>query len=524
MTFFGGSVLSNDNSFLLLDANWYMRQPIAEARRSPFVGDDDRNFRSAQVFIHSGDYAKALEFLKPLAEADPLQFATHLEIVRCHAGLGQKQETIDAIEKLARCGWGHRATIASLPEFQRVAEDPTVKKALDGIPDEASPYVSSQAFRRSYAWSVNGGRYTRPNLGRNFVLSTVLAVTRNNGTTLDEALEYLRNAAAADFTNPQGSFYFALTGDVRTTARQPGFEAAIDGLREKGFEVAGAMLGDQAIPWPTSFSRILPGAIVDNMTSLGGKMKGNHHTPATNFLKWGAAGSSGTVVEPFSLQAKFAHPMIFVHYARGCSMAEAYYQSVHSPFQLLIVGDALCQPWAQPVSFDLVGLKPGETARGVIRVELKTDDASKIDHFELYLDGVRSNVIPEGERFSFDADKIPDGFHELRIVAIAKGPLETQARVILPFVIDHDGGTVTLEAEKTILPHHEEIEITAQSPNATGEITIYQNSRAVGTISKSGESVRIAGSLLGAGTSHLIGRATIEGQVVQSEPIAVTVQ
>ena len=38
--------------------------------------------------------------------------------------------------------------------------------------------------------------------------------------------------------------------------------------------------------------------------------------------------------------------MIQVHYARGCSLAEAFYQSVYAPYQLMIVGDPLCRPWA----------------------------------------------------------------------------------------------------------------------------------------------------------------------------------
>ncbi|MEM8736139.1 MAG: hypothetical protein AAGG44_18055, partial [Planctomycetota bacterium] len=55
-------------------------------------------------------------------------------------------------------------------------------------------------------------------------------------------------------------------------------------------------------------------------------------------------GSSGTVVEPYALQAKFPLPTLYVHYARGCSLVESFYQSVTGPYQLLIVGDPLCQP------------------------------------------------------------------------------------------------------------------------------------------------------------------------------------
>ena len=59
------------------------------------------------------------------------------------------------------------------------------------------------------------------------------------------------------------------------------------------------------------------------------------------FLRHGAAGSSGTVTEPYAIQAKFPTPFIQTVYAHGYTLGEAFYQSVSGPYQLLIVGDAL---------------------------------------------------------------------------------------------------------------------------------------------------------------------------------------
>jgi len=36
-----------------------------------------------------------------------------------------------------------------------------------------------------------------------------------------------------------------------------------------------------------------------------------------------------------------------VQYCRGWSLAESYYQSLSGPYQLLIIGDPLCRPWAK---------------------------------------------------------------------------------------------------------------------------------------------------------------------------------
>ncbi len=537
MTYFAGAVIGNNNSFLSLDSNWYMRQKIDDAIGSAFVGDENRNFGSALVFISSGDFGKALEFLQPLAKSNPLQFATRLQIVRCHAGLGQPKETARAILELAKTGWGHRKTILDFKEYERVASDAEVQLAIDSIPDEASAYLSSQSFRRTYLWGRNGGLNSSADQGRNYILSTVLAVTRNNGTSLDEALKYLRASAAADFTHPQGEFYFTLTNDVRTKTRQPGFDSAIAGLKQLGYKseivfedvptkkekTLGAILGQSNVIWQTSQTELVPGAIVDNLTSYGAPMKGGSQTPATEFLKWGAAASSGTVIEPYALQFKFAHPMIMVHYARGCTVAEAYYQSVHAPFQLLILGDALCQPFATPVPFEVTGLTPSAKVNGKVMLEVTTANPARIDHYELFLDGIRSGINPRLGNFNFDADKISDGHHELRIVAVASGPIETRSRKIIPFIVDHHGGLVELVVEQGEVGEIGEIKLTAHS-KSLGEIAIFQNGRSVGSIAKSGQSVVIPAAKLGKGKSQLIAIAPIDGKSVQSQPVTISVK
>ena len=61
----------------------------------------------------------------------------------------------------------------------------------------------------------------------------------------------------------------------------------------------------------------------------------------TDWISAGAAGTSGTVTEPYAMQQKFPMPFIHVHYAKGCSLAEAFYQSLMGPYQLLVLGDPL---------------------------------------------------------------------------------------------------------------------------------------------------------------------------------------
>jgi len=219
-------------------------------------------------------------------------------------------------------------------------------------------------FRSGTAWDRSGESTTAPE-GRRYLLSTMLGSTSGRGLSLGEACDALARAAAADGTRPTGTIVYMTNDDVRSRTRRWGFDSAIRLLKEAGVEavietgslpqgrsdIAGAMVGVADFNFAASGSRILPGAICEHLTSWGGILQwGAGQTPLTEFLRHGAAGASGTVVEPLAIQAKFPDPFIQVHYVRGASLAEAFYQSVAGPYQLLIVGDPLCRPWGPPAA------------------------------------------------------------------------------------------------------------------------------------------------------------------------------
>jgi hypothetical protein len=161
-------------------------------------------------------------------------------------------------------------------------------------------------------------------------------------------------------TNPDGTFYFLKNGDVRATTREPRFQLAIQALESLGRkavvlskddpgqtgilpvgkdDVLGACVGTAGFDWPASKSRRVAGAIAEHLTSHGGQFDHGGQTKCSAWIRAGAAGSSGTVYEPYSVQWKFPVPHIQVHYVEGCSLAEAFYQSVAGPYQLVILGD-----------------------------------------------------------------------------------------------------------------------------------------------------------------------------------------
>ena len=191
------------------------------------------------------------------------------------------------------------------------------------------------------------------------------------------------------------------------------------------------MTGVADFSWASSKSKILPGAICENFTSFGGIMaEGSTQTPLTEFLRYGAAGSSGTIVEPMALAEKFPWPLLHVHYARGCSLAEAYYQSVFAPAQLLIVGDPLCRPWAGIPAVQAEGVKPDGKVSGTIRLTptAKVPNEGTVDRFELFVDGRRVTSAAPGESLHWDTNSDADGYHELRVVAIDASSVQTTGR------------------------------------------------------------------------------------------------
>lgn len=356
--------------------------------------------------------------------------------------------------------------------------------------------VGSHGFRSWYGWSEDGD-LNEAGGGRRYMLSAMLGVTYGRGNSLTEVLNYLQRSATADGTFPSGTVYFMDNpGEIRSQTRKPGFELAKNLLRQLGVkaeitagdvprnrpDVQGLMTGVPAFDWPASGSTIRPGAICENFTSYGGIFDPNAgQTPLSVFLKYGAAGTSGTVIEPFAFQNKFPHAMIQVHYARGCTLAEAFYQSVYSPYQLIVVGDPLCRPWANIPQVRVEGVAAGDTLKGTVTMHPKATlpRQGSVNRFELFLDGMRIATTNAEDPLELDTTKSADGYHELRIVGIESSPIESQGRIILPVQFNNNGRSMTFETspEKRVRAGGV-IKLFAKAPGAHG-VAIYQNNQVV---------------------------------------------
>ncbi|MBI3837606.1 MAG: TIGR03790 family protein [Planctomycetia bacterium] len=380
----------------------------------------------------------------------------------------------------------------------------------------------THGFHSWYGWG-NQGELIEAG-GQPYMLSTVLAITSGRGNSVREAIAYLRSSASADGTFPKGTIYFDSTDNVRTQKRAYHFATAIDDLKKLAVagevvradvptgrdDVMGAMTGVQEIFWGRTRNKILSGAICENFTSFGGKMvEGSSQTPLSEFLRYGAAASSGTINEPFALAEKFPTADIHVHYARGCSLAEAYYQSVFDPAQLLIVGDPLCRPWANIPKVYIRGVKPNAKISGTLTIKPsgKFPKPSKIERFELFVDGRRAAAAKDGESLEWDSTGEVDGYHELRVVGVEEGPIETQGRTVFPVFVDNHGRS----AQMSILPEKtvrwgETLKVHVKAPEMA-EIYLLHNGRLLAKIDGEEGDVNLNPQVFGTGpvTLHAVG-------------------
>lgn len=422
--------------------------------------------------------------------------------------------------------------------------------------DAAGVPKSTDGFRGWHRYGPQGDVTDQG--GYRYLLSVMLGVTAARGNSVTEIVRGLEASAAADGSMPPGTIYFVTNDDVRTKTRSPAFPAIVRALEALGVkaqivpgtlpsarrDVAGLMTGAADFDWPASKSMIVPGAICENLTSFGGVFTANAgQTPLSALIRAGAAGSSGTVIEPYALQAKFPHPAIHVHYARGATLAEAFYQAVQAPYQLLIVGDPLCRPWATIPKVQVLMAEGGrrlvanDTLTGKIELEpLATIDkrsapggvpaaATSIDHFTLFIDGVQLARCRPGERLPIDTAALADGHHELRVVATESSSVKSQGRDVVPVRFANHGKTLTLEATPTRVNLAGTVRVRVAADGLDG-VAVFSMGRVLGRTAGGDSTIEVPAELLGLGrvTIRATGRSG-EGAAngVSADPVTIEV-
>ena len=552
LTFLYQFTLAKNPGYLGLNTNFYFRQVAPMAPGAPWPAAAQKQFSDATAAFQgiaarierelasaqgkeapklSAEDQKRLQEVgatfRELKAAHPTHTEVTYNLACVYARLGDGDAAVATLKEAMERGWWDMRHAQQDTDFRVVRERTDFQELVNRARETKFELWPTSGFRGSVGWMPTG-QPVPVNRGMRYLLSTVLGYTSGRGSSVAEVLASMQRSVKADGTHPIGTVYFMENGDVRSDAREWAFTRASEKLKQVGVQakvehgvlpmnksdVMGVLLGVADFEWAKSGSTILPGAICDHFTSFGGMLhEGDTQTPLTQFIRYGAAGASGTVREPYAIQAKFPTAFVHYHYAQGCTLAEAFYQSVAGPYQLLIVGDALCSPWKKRITVSAPEMSEGMIVRGRLKLSPKvvSPDGLVASHFEVQLDGRRVAAARVGQDLEFDSTSVADGAHELQLVAHAADPLGSNARVTVPCVVRN--GTSELEVEAKAegeMRWDELLRVTMRAKDAK-ELVLRQMGREVGRVSGAEGTIDLGLRTLGQGAVKMQTVALMEG-------------
>lgn len=543
LTYLYRFVIANNPNYIGFESNLYATRPLLHLLR-PFSATAEQAKQLAELVAQS-KHAEAAALLDTLANAllKNCAYPMHYQAAQQWALAGDSKQAIQRIELAIQGGWQYREHLLKDPAFATLVNDKDFIRISKRSNELPSDYLPTRGFDARTFYTPNTLGSNDPNQGMSYMLSTVLAVTRDLGVTPIEAKKNLQTSIRADFSHPKGSFIFTKTEDVRTKTREPNFAMAISKLKARGMNArvvadslpprgencSGVMIGTPNFSWNQGGCNLLPGAIADNLTSLGGAMTASDQTKLSEFLRYGAAISSGAVAEPYSIQNKFPHPMIHVHYVDGLTAAEAFYSSVLCPYQLLIVGDPLCQPYCKPPRFTIENQTDVVLDNKPITVQLKVDGsaaATEPEQLQWILDGILRSQTPFDPDVTIKLEQMDPGSHEIRFLTVSAKPIEQRFEQGFWLSVGNDKQQLKLDAPKAWkLSDDKPLSVTvAQSPES-GEIKILHDFEEVGAIPVGMNAIVLSPSKLGYGPVRLFAEQKLtNGQTVRSLPIAIQIE
>jgi hypothetical protein len=480
-------------------------------------------------------------FLEPIfAEIDKRRLAGQIDYIVYSTGYPYAVDFRRDIQGAPEQISGTRGSLTGLTYLSELVRLRNPAYVLDAGQQSSNYFFGgqTQGFSSGLGWSATG--QPTPIGGRHYYLSAMLGYTDGRGNSVDEIVNYLRRAAMADGTRPAGTIYLMkVDGEIRSSTRDGSFPQVVALLQQEGVraeivqgvlprgrdDVIGIMTGRATLPFDNNPCKIQPGAICEHFTSFGGDLRlAAHQTPLSEFLRHGAAGASGTVTEPFALQIKFPHPVMHVHYARGATLAEAFYQSIGSPYQLLIVGDPLCRPWARIPQIAVDGVSGNQTVRDTLTVRPRSESLP-VSSFRLFVDGRFIRECRPGDVFEIDTTKVGDGYHELRVVGTEDSPLKSQGRLVIPIEVANHGRQIEATVQPRVVDAGGRVECYVSAPRSSS-ILLFHNRRPLGEVQANHGVVTIDSQSLGRGPVVLtaVGVGPESTARVFSSPISLTVQ
>lgn len=454
LTYFYRHVLADDPAYLSFASNLYSRGKFERYFLNPFANDKKTQFDDAVRLQEEQKYAESAAIWTKLQEAHPTMPALALRAAENFSLDDQPEQAVTMIRAALKAGWWSATYLRDTPALKKHLDAPEIQRALPLLDDSPIAWQGPEAFSSSVGWTLTGSRVPIKDGGLPYLCSCSLAVVNPNGSSLSDAVRILLRASKADRTFPSGRFAFGTSGDVRSTTRFPNVTDAVVYLQENGFEtevfssvmpkkpgaIVGLMVGTAQADLLSNQWIFVRGAISDNLTSLGGAFQTPSQTKLTAFLSAGAAMSSGAVAEPYSLQFKFPTPMMYGYYARGLSIIECFYQSVASPYQLLIVGDPLTQPFAKAPD-ELVDVSLVDEGKRRLRLSRRSlglkVPQSPTASIEISINDRAPQVTPAVPNIEINWPENTSGIYDIRVTLT--GLDRTRPRITFLSEIDVEG-------------------------------------------------------------------------------------
>ncbi|MEK6703396.1 MAG: TIGR03790 family protein, partial [Planctomycetota bacterium] len=403
-----------------------------------------------------------------------------------------------------------------------------------------SANTSMIAFDSATSWLF--GAPSSASSARRYYIGGLIGYTGTRGNSPQEIIAMIDRSVAAEGTRPPGTFYFMNnTADSARNVRAGQFSSVISALTGTlgqsaslvngtlptgSTSVLGIVSGFASADIINANMTIKPGAFCDHVTSYAATFDEPGQTKLSQWITKGATASSGTVEEPCNYTGKFPHSRLHAFYAQGATVGEAYFRSLeYTPYQSLLVGDALARPFAYVPVVSLTGLPVGNTSGTVVLTPAATtpNTAASIAGFTLLIDGKLQGTALPGGHFTLNTTLLHDGWHDVRVIAHDNQPNKTQGRWQGSFIVNNVGRSAGLT-----LPVNtgNMTSLLNANVNAAGaplrEIQLVHNGRVVASGRTAG-TIQFRGRSLGAGPSTLRAVAVFaDGNTVSSPPVNIT--
>ncbi len=533
-TFFYRLILADDASYLSWYSNLYARSKFERYFINPFAGEKGQRFHSAKLSLAAGQPAAAAQTLRDLFTEFPTLASIGVMAAEAFAKADHDDNAKQMLAAAIRSGWASRNYLNDSEYLAPLLDHPIVAAEASRTRDFPTMAQYPIGFSSTKGWTSSGDPVAHDAGGMPYLLSCSLAVIHETGSTLDQAIAVLQRAATADRTFPQADLRFAKTSDVRTTTRFPGIADALVWLGNRNFktevfttpisqtpgECVGMQLGSATLDLSSTKFKFVPGAIAENLTSLGAAFETPQQSKLTALLHAGVAMSSGAVAEPYSLQPKFPLPVMYAYYIEGVSAIEAFYLSTTSPYQLLIVGDPVTQPYAK-VSGDLVRIKTDGTARQlkISRQVLPGLDPAKYQSthgMEIHLNGRLVAEFPPQATVNVNLPEGLRGVVDVRVVLVSDPILESRithdARIELPETAVQ--ATITTQSPR---------EITVQvSCDDAEQVELYHHGERIGHSNANAATFEVSRDKYGDGPLRLEAVAIQNGMPIRGQRLVVS--